>query len=186
MAQSYDIDPVLLNSVEERNGRQKEVLHTKLCQALGEDLTGKVIAVWGLAFKPGTDDMREASSLVFLANAIERGATVKAFDPVSMDVAKRELPPVWFDDGKLQLVEKQENSLEGADALVLVTEWQQFRYPDVDLMMKAMRGNVVIDGRNQYDPKRMQDVGFEYYGIGRGKDSFSSVPAVRKVILESE
>lgn len=167
MAEKYDVDPLVLRAVEERNFSQKRFLPEKITQVFGEDLSGVTIGVWGLSFKPGTDDMREASSLVLIENLIARNANVQAYDPVAMPVARELLPDEWFIKKQLQLVEHQYAALTQADALVLVTEWKPFCYPDLTAMKKLMRRHVILDGRNQYDPKQMRDAEFEYYGVGR-------------------
>jgi UDPglucose 6-dehydrogenase len=167
MAEHHGIDPFVLRAVEERNFYQKRVLPEKITQIFGNDLSGITIGVWGLSFKPGTDDMREASSLVLIENLIERNARVQAYDPVAMPVARTLFPEEWLTSGKLQLTEHQYDALQNADALVLVTEWKPFCYPDLAMMKKMMRKRVILDGRNQYDPKQIQDAEFEYYGIGR-------------------
>ena len=167
LAESYEFNPKVLHAVEIRNAAQKEVLGNKLVKRLGEDLSGVKIALWGLSFKPGTDDMREAPAVVFLHDVIKRGATVKAFDPEAMDVARRELPAEWFDHGKLELVQNQDDVFADADVFVLMTEWKQFRNPDFDLIKGWMRGNYILDGRNQYDPQKLREMGFIYEGIGR-------------------
>lgn len=168
MAENHGIDPLVLRAVEERNFYQKRVLPEKLLQLFGDDLTGITIGIWGLSFKPGTDDMREASSIVLIDNLITKNARVQAYDPVAMPVAKQLFPDEWFKTKKLQLVEHQYAALDDADALVLVTEWKPFCYPDLTAMKKLMRRKLILDGRNQYDPKQMKDAEFEYYGIGRG------------------
>ncbi len=170
MAENHGVDPLVLRAVEERNFWQKRVLPEKIKQIFGDDLTGKTIGVWGLSFKPGTDDMREASSLVLLENLISRNARVQAYDPVAMPAARQLLPDEWFAKQKLYLAEHQYDALKDADALVLVTEWKPFCYPDLVMLKKIMRRCVILDGRNQYDPKHMRDAGFEYYGIGRGEN----------------
>ena len=167
MAEQNGVEPMILHAVEKRNVEQKNILPAKLVSLFGEDLTGVVVGVWGLAFKPGTDDMREASSLVLIKDIIDRGGRVQAFDPAAMPVAKEILPKEWFSSGKLTLTEHQNDVLKEADALALVTEWQSFSYPDMTAMKNMMRKHIVLDGRNQYDPKSMRDAGFEYYGIGR-------------------
>lgn len=166
-AKECDFDPIILNAVEARNQLQKSVVGKKLVSHLGEDLSGKTVALWGLAFKPETDDMREASALVFLNDVIARGAIVKAYDPEAMDVARKELPQNWFDDGSLVLVDKQIDVFEDADVFVLLTEWKQFRNPDFVKIQQLMKGNLIIDGRNQYNPKALVEMGFIYLGIGR-------------------
>lgn len=165
-----DFSPKLLQAVEERNNDQKHVLFRKIVRHLGADLSGCSIGLWGLAFKPGTDDMREAPSTVLLQELIEAGAHVIAHDPVAMSVARDELPAVWFSSGQLRLVDDQYEALKGVDALALVTEWKSFRHPDFERMRALMKRAVVFDGRNQYDPAYMKDTGFEYHGIGREYD----------------
>jgi UDPglucose 6-dehydrogenase len=161
------IRPCLLAAVEERNNRQKQVLGDKIKSRFGPDLTGRCLALWGLAFKPGTDDMREAASLVFLADVIAAGATVQAYDPVAMTQAAGKLPDAWLDTGRLTLMDDPYQVLENADALALVTEWKAFRQPDFKRMRQAMKKPVIFDGRNQYDPEEVAEFGFEYHGIGR-------------------
>jgi UDPglucose 6-dehydrogenase len=167
MAQQHDFDSCVLSAVEERNAAQKKVLFEKIIARFGKDLSGRVFGVWGLAFKPGTDDMREASSVTLLHELIAAGATVKAYDPVAMPSARRELPARWFETGGLTLVERQYDALSGVDALVLVTEWKPFRHPDFALIKKLLKQPVIFDGRNQYDPAHLRASGFEYQGIGR-------------------
>ena len=168
MAEQYGVEPMILNAVEERNALQKRVLPKKIGQIFGEDLSNLVIGVWGLAFKPGTDDMREASSLVLIEEVIKRGARVQAYDPASMQVAAQLVPSEWISSGKLVLANHQYDALKGVDALALVTEWKPFCYPDISAMKNLMRRHVILDGRNQYDPTQLRDAGFEYHGIGRG------------------
>jgi UDPglucose 6-dehydrogenase len=168
MAKQHGINPVLLNAVEERNFLQKRVLPEKITSIFGEDLAGITIGVWGLAFKPGTDDMREASSLVLIEDIIKRGGTVQAYDPASMEVARGMVPAEWFLSDKLTFADNQYDALKNVDALALVTEWKPFRFPDLHVMKSAMRQPIILDGRNQYDPAHMRDAGFEYHGIGRG------------------
>lgn len=167
MAEMHGVDPVVLRAVEERNFQQKHVLPQKIFKKFGKDLSDKKIAVWGLSFKPGTDDMREASSIVLLENLISHGATVHAYDPVAMPVAQTLFPKEWFESKKLHLADSQYDALQDADALVLVTEWKPFCYPDLTLMKKLMRQRVIFDGRNQYDPRQMKEAQFDYDGIGR-------------------
>ncbi len=167
MAEQHEIDPTVLRAVERRNELQKRRLSEKITGYYGEDLGGRSFALWGLAFKPGTDDMREAPSKVLLQDLIGRGATVKAYDPVAMDAALRELPADWFDHGHLQLVEEQYGVFPEADALILITEWKPFRNPDFERIKGAMRGRAIFDGRNQYDPAQVAALGFDYHGIGR-------------------
>jgi UDPglucose 6-dehydrogenase len=167
MAEENQLDPFILNAVHRRNEDQKHVLFRKIVSRFGEDLSGLTFALWGLAFKPGTDDMREAPSVVLLRQLIAAGARVKAYDPEAMEVAKADLPAEWFDDGLLALCRHQYDALEGVDALALVTEWKPFRHPDFKAMKSMMRQAVVFDGRNQCEPKVLVGEGFEYWGIGR-------------------
>jgi len=167
LAEEYLFDPVVLQAVEKRNFEQKHILGNKILRHFGSDLSGVNIALWGLSFKPGTDDMREAPAKYLLETVIKHGATVKAYDPVAMETAKRELPEDWFTDGSLTLVHKQDDALQNSDVLVLATEWKQFRNPDFIKMKKLMSGNVIVDGRNQYDPAQVRNLGFTYFGIGR-------------------
>lgn len=166
-AEQNDFEPWVLRAVEQRNNNQKYRLSQKVFARFGTDLSGLTFALWGLAFKPGTDDMREAPSKVFLREVIAAGARVVAFDPVAAEVAQKELPRGWLDDGRLTLVEHQYDALDGADALVLVTEWKPFRNPDFAQMKSRMKQSIIVDGRNQYDPTTVRAIGFEYQGIGR-------------------
>ena len=154
----------VLTAVEAANEHQKRVLVEKVVARFGADLKGRRFALWGLAFKPNTDDMREAPSLVIIDELTRRGATVAAFDPVSMTEAARILGP--RDD--VTLVDRAEAALQGADALLIVTEWKEFRTPDFDAIKATLKSPVVLDGRNLYDPKLMKALGIEYRGIGRG------------------
>jgi UDPglucose 6-dehydrogenase len=168
MAAAHDFQPRVLEAVEARNEEQKGYLFGKISAHYGANLEGRVFGLWGLAFKPGTDDMREAPSRVLLQQLIQAGARVRAYDPVAMDVAREELPREWFNDGLVTLVDHQYGALEGADALALVTEWRPFRHPDFDAMRRLMRPDpVIFDGRNQYQPENMEADGFVYYGVGR-------------------
>jgi UDPglucose 6-dehydrogenase len=165
-------EPELLNAVERRNNLQKQVLSSKILKRFGQDLSDKTFCMWGLAFKPGTDDVREASSFTILNELIDSGATIKAFDPIAMDPARKEFPESWFETGQLTFEANQYKAIEGADALILVTEWKTFRQPDFPLMAETMKGLILFDGRNQYDPQEVKEMGFEYHGIGR--EAFNS------------
>ncbi len=169
MARQIDFDARVLEAVEARNELQKHRLAEMVRSEFGTELAGRTFALWGLAFKPGTDDMREAPSKVVLEELIGAGAHVVAYDPVAGEVARRELPAEWFDRGLLRLAEHQYDALQDADALVLVTEWKPFRNPDFDKMKSLMKQAVIFDGRNQYEPDHMEELGFTYYAIGRGK-----------------
>lgn len=167
MAQAAGVEPEVLAAVEERNAKQKRVLEEKIVARFGEDLTGRTFGVWGLAFKPGTDDMREAPSIPLIQGLIGRGARVRAYDPVAMDNARRVFPAQWFDEGRLVFTRHQYDALEGADAMVLVTEWKPFRHPDFAAIKRLLKTPMIFDGRNQYDPQQLQRLGIAYLGIGR-------------------
>jgi len=154
----------LLNAVENVNDRQKQVLFNKVVQHYKDDLQGKIFALWGLAFKPKTDDMREAPSRIILEALINAGAVVRAFDPEAMAEAKR----IYGDKPGLTLVETAEEALQGANALIVVTEWKNFWSPDLDLIKNTLKDAVIFDGRNLYQPELLKKQGFVYYGIGRG------------------
>jgi UDPglucose 6-dehydrogenase len=166
-ANEYDYDAFILKAVEERNRQQKYRLFEKIQNKFGKDLSGYTFGLWGLAFKPGTDDMREAPSKVVLHELIAAGAKVIAYDPVASEVAHEELPQDWFKHGHLKLVEHQYEALTDVNALILVTEWKPFNNPDFDKMKKLMKEPVVFDGRNQYAPQQMRKLGFNYMTIGR-------------------
>lgn len=160
----------ILDAVERANDLQKTVLLEKICSRLGEDLTGMTFAVWGLAFKPNTDDMREAPSRVVIADLIRRGAAVRAYDPIAMEESKRvfALDLTADESEKLTFVDAQDDALTGAAALVLVTEWKQFKSPDFTMIKSALSQNLIFDGRNLYDPDVVAANGIEYVTIGRG------------------
>jgi len=160
-------DPMLLDAVEQRNQRQKKILSEKIMRRFGKDLSGMVFCIWGISFKPGTDDVREASSFDIIQDLITAGARIQAYDPVAMDQAKKEFPKEWFDSGNLVFADNQYAALENTDAMALVTEWKTFRQPDIPYMAKTMKQRIIFDGRNQYDPEEMAESGFEYHGIGR-------------------
>jgi UDPglucose 6-dehydrogenase len=166
-AEMNDFQPTLLHAVEARNQAQRRILFDKIVTRFGADLKGKSFAIWGLAFKPGTDDMREASAEVLIRLLLDAGARVRAYDPVAMEVARGLFPSAWFNEGRLTLVDHQYAALEGVDALALVTEWKPFRSPDFIAMKKLMASPLIFDGRNQYHPPEVVEAGFEYFGIGR-------------------
>ena len=167
IAHDLQINPLVLEAVHARNELQKRVLFEKIIARFGQNLRGLTFGVWGLAFKPETDDIREASSMVLLHQLIDAGANVKAYDPAAMVAARRELPGHWFEQGRIQLTEHQYDASDNADALVLVTEWRSFRSLDLDQLTRAMKSSIIFDGRNQYDPYYLRGQGFEYFGIGR-------------------
>jgi UDPglucose 6-dehydrogenase len=160
--QEYGYDLRIVRAVDDVNEQQKGILFRKLSRYFANQLRDRTIAVWGLAFKPNTDDIREAPSLVTLSNLIESGAKVRAHDPVAMEAVR------MIYDGKISFHESSYDVLRGADALVIVTEWNEFRRPDFGKMKSLMKSPVIFDGRNIYDPKVMKELGFEYFGIGRG------------------
>jgi len=166
-ARENGVEPTLLQAVEARNQAQRRLLFERIAARFGDNLAGRHFAVWGLAFKPGTDDMREASSRVLIESLVAAGASVCAYDPVAMPVARREFAEEFFSSGRLRLADGQYEALDGADALVLVTEWKPFRFPDFAQMKRRLRQPVIFDGRNQYDPRMVKEEGFEYTGIGR-------------------
>ncbi|KVT13966.1 UDP-glucose 6-dehydrogenase [Burkholderia sp. MSMB1459WGS] len=161
----------ILEAVEAANHAQKDVLIGKIEQRFGADLTGREFAVWGLAFKPNTDDMREAPSRRLIAALLERGATVRAYDPVAVDEARRVFALDFGDDAhmlaRLHLVDTQDAAVTGADALVIVTEWKEFRSPDFTRLKAELKAPVIFDGRNLYEPDAMAELGIDYYAIGR-------------------
>ena len=159
-ARDYGLELDLLRAVERTNERQKKLLVGKAVKHFG-DLSGKTFAVWGLAFKPKTDDMREAPAVEIIEGLLGKGANVRATDPVALEVARRRVAP------QVKLVENAYAALEGADALFVVTEWNDYRHPDFDRMKSLMKTPVVFDGRNVFDPKKMRELGFTYHGIGR-------------------
>ena len=165
VARSHGVEPRVLEAVDQVNRRQKSVLFEKIAEHFGGLLPETTIAVWGLAFKPGTDDIREAPALILLDRLLEQGATLRVHDPEAMANVR-----LLYGE-RLVYCDRPESALEGADALAIVTEWKEFVHPDFEEMHRRMRGPVIFDGRNLYDPARMQAAGFTYYSIGR--------PAVR-------
>ena len=162
------MDAEILEAVDQVNEQQKHVLHTKIFSEFGDDLTGKKIAVWGLAFKPKTDDIREAPALVLIDKLLAAGAQVCTHDPEAMDNVKEIL------GDKISYVDQPMDALDNADALAIVTEWSQFRTPDFEDMQKRLKTPIVFDGRNLYDSGNMARKGFTYYSIGRPKSDPST------------
>jgi UDPglucose 6-dehydrogenase len=156
-------DLKLLKAVEEVNDLQKFVLPKKIKKQFGESLKGKHFALWGLAFKPNTDDMREASSRVLIDELIKVGATITAYDPVAIDEGKR----IFKDEKNITFADTQDEALKNADALIIVTEWTEFRSPDFALIKASLKSPMIFDGRNLYDPKAVRALGFNYFPIGR-------------------
>ena len=166
MAKDVGFSPILMQAVEDRNQLQKHRLVERIIESFGEDLSGLVFGMWGLAFKPGTDDVREASSAVMIRELVSRGATVKAYDPVAMETITHEIDANWIGHQVL-LCDHQYDAVKDANALILATEWNLFRQPDFKAMERVMKHKAIFDGRNQYDPKRLREQGWEYVGIGR-------------------
>ena len=166
MAKYVGFSPILMQAVEDRNQLQKHRLVERIIESFGEDLIGLVFGMWGLAFKPGTDDVREASSAVMIRELVSRGATVKAYDPVAMETITHEIDANWIGHQVL-LCDHQYDAVKDANALILATEWNLFRQPDFKAMERVMKHKAIFDGRNQYDPKRLREQGWEYVGIGR-------------------
>jgi len=161
MAKSFDVRPQILVAVDETNTRQKMVIYNKIARFFDNQLKGKTIAVWGLAFKPRTDDIREAPALVLIDRLLAEGAKVQVHDPEAMDNVRAE-----YGD-KLTYAEQPFEALNGADALAIATEWKQFLHPDFEEMRRRMKGAVIFDGRNLYNPSQMKAAGFKYHCIGR-------------------
>jgi UDPglucose 6-dehydrogenase len=164
-AHGIEYKPALLEAVESVNYAQKQKLFKNLNTYFNGDLAGKTVAIWGLSFKPQTDDMREASAMVLIESLWKAGAKVQAYDPEAMEECQR----IYGVRDDLSLVGTKESALNGADALVVCTEWSQFRAPDFDLIENSLSHKVIIDGRNLYDPILLKQRGFAYYGIGRGE-----------------
>ncbi|MCB9494874.1 MAG: UDP-glucose/GDP-mannose dehydrogenase family protein [Desulfobacteraceae bacterium] len=167
MAKKSGFEPLVLEAVEKRNDLQKKRLFEKITDRFGNNLSGKTFGIWGLSFKPGTDDMREASSIVLINSLIGAGAEIKAYDPVAMDEAKHIFPKNYFDENHLVLCDHQYDAAKDSDALVLVTEWKPFRQPDFIALKKMLKTPCIFDGRNLYEPEELKNMGFYYSGIGR-------------------
>jgi len=164
-AQQHGTDLKVLHAVEQVNEIQKTRLVQKVTARLGAQLNGRRFALWGLAFKPNTDDMREAPSRVVIEQLFEQGATVHAYDPVAMKEARR----IYAGESRIQLADTPMAALEGCDALLIVTEWKEFRSPDFAGIKQRLKQPLVFDGRNLYDPNTVTDAGLEYFSIGRGR-----------------
>ncbi|MBX3666405.1 MAG: UDP-glucose/GDP-mannose dehydrogenase family protein [Burkholderiales bacterium] len=172
MARQARSDLDILAAVAQVNDVQKQWASGVIASRFGHRLQGHSFAVWGLSFKPGTDDLREAPSLAIISDLLAAGARVCAHDPVAMPRARREWPQQWFESRMLQLADGPLAAVDGADALVLATEWKPFRSPDFDEIRRRMRGRLIVDGRNQYDPQQLRAMGFDYAGVGRGGAAF--------------
>jgi len=163
-AEEHGYQPELIKAVEDVNDRQKFVIAKKVVEKYGEDLSGMTFAVWGLSFKPGTDDMREAPAIYIINELTKRGGTINAYDPKAMDEAKhfylKDTPNINYHSAKYA-------ALEGSDAMILLTEWKEFRAPDFGELKKLLKTPVIFDGRNQYDDEKLKSLGFEYFQIGK-------------------
>jgi UDPglucose 6-dehydrogenase len=171
-ASEHDQELQILKAVSSVNEAQKETLTQKIVERLGDDLSGRRFALWGLAFKPNTDDMRDAPSRVLIAALLARGAQVCAYDPVATDEARRVLALDLHDApgqlARITYAANPEEALDAADALVIVTEWKAFKSPDFDGMKERLKAPLIFDGRNLYEPDTMREIGIEYHAIGRG------------------
>jgi len=161
-SQSYEYDFQILRSVMDVNTKQKVVMVEKVISHYGEDLSGKTFGVWGLAFKPNTDDIREAPALVIIKELTDRGATIKAYDPEAMEAVQTYHPEL-----PIEFASSQYDALAGADALLLITEWNEFRTPDFNNITSSLKEKVIFDGRNIYDIELMEEMAYTYYSIGR-------------------
>jgi UDPglucose 6-dehydrogenase len=164
IAREYGMDVPLFEAVESINMRQKCIIFNRLKKYFHNKLRDKVVALWGLAFKPNTDDMREAPSRVLMELLWHEGAMVRAYDPVAANEARR----IYGEQPRLVLCEDISATLDGADVLVIVTEWDEFKKPDFNLLKEKLKHKVIFDGRNLYDPTELAKWDIEYYSIGRG------------------
>jgi len=164
IAEDHNYLAKIITSVEEVNDAQKLVIAEKIVKKYGADLTGKVFAIWGLAFKPGTDDMREAPAIYIINELVKRGAKIQAYDPKAMEEAK-----MCYLKGveNIDYVNYKYDALYNADAMLLLTEWKEFRSPDFEEIKKQLKSPVIFDGRNQYNIFNLEERGFEYYQIGK-------------------
>jgi UDPglucose 6-dehydrogenase len=170
MSRRIGIESSLLGAVARINETQKRWAFGILSARFGKRLHGHRVGVWGLSFKPETDDLREAPARTLIEDLLGAGAQVLAHDPAAMPRVRAEWPAQWFESGALTLAEDPYAAVDGADALVLMTEWKPYRAPDFGAIRARMRGNLIIDGRNQYDPRQLRAQGFDYRGVGRGAD----------------
>lgn len=162
-SRELSVDLSILNEVLRSNEFQKNFFVEKVKELYGEDLKGQTFAIWGAAFKPETDDIREAPSLTIISSLIDLGATVNVYDPIAID----NLRDYFGDEDLLNYFNHFEEAAKGSEAVILVTEWKEFTNPDFDLLLKKMKGNTFFDGRNIYDPDLMANKGFRYFSIGR-------------------
>jgi len=163
-AEEFGLPLRVLQAVEDVNNAQKSVLLDKITKRFGSDLTGKHFALWGLAFKPGTDDMRDATSRVVMEGLWMRGASVTAYDPVAIEETRH----IYGDRKDLSYADNPKAALNNADALIIVTEWKAFKSPDFNQIKANLKNPVIFDGRNLFEPQDIKTLGIEYYGIGRG------------------
>ena len=173
-SENYGYKTKILNAVEEVNANQKMIIPNKIVKKYGEDLSGKTFAVWGLSFKPKTDDMRYSSAITIINELTKRGANVKAYDPKAINEAKN---CYLKGNDKVEYCESKYTTLIGAEAMILITEWKEFRAPDFQEIKQRLNAPVIFDGRNQYDASRMKEMGFEYYQIGVKDDLTPSITA---------
>ena len=173
--ENLGVDLRLIKEVDNINKRQRTAFVEKIFQTVGRDLSGKTIAVWGLAFKPRTDDMREAPSIDIINALLNAGAIIQAFDPKAIDTAKK------IFDTHVDYTKNAYDALENADFLLLLTEWNEFRRPDFDRIKQMLKQPLIFDGRNQYDPQRMAERGFTYISIGRQTTATSALPELQKL-----
>ena len=162
-AQSAGYEPMILSNVEKVNANQKMVLVNKVVDRFGNDLNGRTFGIWGLSFKPGTDDVREATSLTVITSLIDKGAKIKAYDPEAIEEFKRTIDEKYLDS--IEFVDNRYSATEECDGLILITEWKEFRNPDFDLLSEKLNEKVIFDGRNIYD-KKILEKGFELFQIG--------------------
>jgi len=162
-AQQLNMELKILHAVEQVNEGQKARLVQKVVARLGDKLSGRRFALWGLAFKPNTDDMREAPSQVVIQQILDRGGALRAYDPVAMNEAGR----IYARESRVDFADTPMGALEGCDALLIVTEWKEFRSPDFAAIKQRLKQPLIFDGRNLYDPQLLSDAGLEYFSIGR-------------------
>ena len=162
-SKAYGYYPRILSDVEKVNDDQKMVLVNKIVDRFGDDLSGITLSIWGLSFKPGTDDVREATSIVVVSELIKRGAKIKAYDSQASDKFKKAIGEDYL--SSIEFVGNRYDALDDSDGLVLITEWKEFRYPDFDLLEEKLNQKIIFDGRNIYD-KKIESLGFELYQIG--------------------
>jgi UDPglucose 6-dehydrogenase len=162
-AQTAGYEPMILSNVEKVNANQKMVLVNKVVDRFGTNLNGRTFGIWGLSCKPGTDDVREATSLTVITSLIDKGAKIKAYDPEAIEEFKRTIDEKYLDS--IEFVDNRYSATEGCDGLILITEWKELRNPDFDLLSEKLNEKVIFDGRNIYD-KKIKEKGFELYQIG--------------------